>query len=1017
MKTKLIRLVLLFLLFSINIVSQNVTYASSTENIANPERGLQKYSKNVSSSGAYNFINQTTLTNWRTVDKTTVIYRYVILSEFINNNSTINSTYLTNLQTDFDRIRNAGLKVILRPAYTVQYAANVQPNKQTILNHIQQLSSVINANKDIVVSLQGGFIGVYGEWYYTGGTTSSNADGSPELGDEYNINATQWQNRKEIVDAMLSNFDSSIPIQVRYAEAKRRMYGSTLLTDTSAYQNTPSARIGFYNDAFLNEDGDMGTYNISNCTSPIGTTDYNFIANASQYLPMNGESNGLNPCNSGARTTGSNAINELNLLNFSTLNRDYHVDVWDSWIASGHYDEIVKNLGYRLQLNSTTISVGSTIDFIMDISNVGYANVVSPKNTYLVFISTDGTQYRKLLNVDVRLLKTTHTITQSLVNDLPEGLYTTYLHIADPNLESRSEYSIRLANSDISFDDVTGYNNLNQLVNVVNLSTCTTTTIWNGTSWSLGSPSLAVTAQINGPYTATTASSFSTCNLIVNSTLTINNNAYIEVLNDITVNPTGTLLVRSGGKLIPISDTSVSTGTVTVQRITTPLKIYDYTYWSSPTNAVINSALLPTKWWLNRTFTFETQNFLDIQTQLSGVITPGPDSQDDDGDAWLLVNPTSNFVKGKGYASMVHPDGTFPRTEIVSFTGELNTGVITYPLVLSANTLSDNDDFNLVGNPYSASIFADDFINTNINNIVGTLNFWSHAGTLSSAYPGLLVLNFSTNDYAYYNLSGGLNAVFGGKTPSGYIASCQGFMVEAKNATNLEFRPSFMAPGYLNDTPINFFRYNNQYPKKYWINMSTALGLYSQQLINYKDTTTLDFDDAWDLKQPESRSAVKFYTIENDIKYKIQARGGFNINDIVKVGYFSAIPETYTITLDSIQGIDNVYVKDYGVSHTLPYTFTSEEGEFNDRFEFVYTNSLGGSEYEYGYGMYVINPKPSIFEIINLEDGQVKVYDMSGKKIDIEISGNLLDMNNMSTGIYLLKIKRGGYYFNYKIVN
>lgn len=1009
---------LLFALFIMTMFSsaQTVNYQPSQLNFANPERGLQKYSKNVNSSGTYSFVNQSTLTTWRTSDKITVIYRYIMLSEFINNNSTISNTYLNNLQTDFNRIRNAGLKVIVRPAYTDNYVNLVQPNKQTILSHIAQLSTVINMNKDIIISAQCGFIGVYGEWYYTGGSTGSNTDGSPEFGDMDNISALQWANRKEVVDAILSNFDTSIPTQVRYAEAKRRMYGNAVLTDVTAYQNTATARIGFYNDAFLNEDGDMGTYALSNCTNPVGTADFNFIANTSEYLPMNGESNGYNPCNGGLRTMGANAVIELNQLNFSTLNRDYHPDVWGGWIATGHYDEIVRNLGYRLQLNSTTINVGTTIDFTMNISNVGYANVVSPKKAYLVFISSTGTEYKKLLSVDVRLLKTTHTISQSLVNDLPDGQYDLYLQFADQNLENRSEYSIRLANSDIAFDATTGYNNLNQTVNVVNLvASCATTTVWNGSSWSSGSPTLAVEAQIDGPYTATTATSFSTCNLIVNSTLTINNNAYIEVLNDITVDPAGSLLVRSGGKLIPISDTSVSTGTVTVQRTTPSLKLYDYTYWSSPTNGVINSALLPTKWNANYTFTFETQNFYDVQTQLGGVITPGPDDQDDDGNTWIIVNPTSNFTPGKGYASMVSSGGTFPRTETVSFTGELNTGIINYPLVLSANTLSVDDDFNLVGNPYSASIFADDFINTNINNIVGTINFWSHAGTLSSTYPGLMALNFSTNDYAYYNLSGGLNAVFGGKTPSGYIASCQGFMVEAKNAANLEFRPSFMAPGYLNDTPVNFFRYNNQHPTKYWINMSTELGLYSQQLINYTDTTTLNFDDAWDLKQPESRSAVKFYTIENDIKYKIQARGGFNINDIVKVGYYSAVAETYTITLDSIQGIDNVYIKDYGVIHNLPYTFTSGVGEYNDRFELVYTNTL--STAEFNYGLCIIKPKESLFEIINLGDGQIKVYDMMGKLIDAELTGNFLDMSTVSKGIYLLKIKKNEHDFTYKIIN
>jgi hypothetical protein len=34
------------------------------------------------------------------------------------------------------------------------------------------------------------------------------------------------------------------------------------------------------------------------------------------------------------------------------------------------------------------------------------------------------------------------------------------LHIADINLESRAEYSVRLANSDITFNNLTGYNNL-----------------------------------------------------------------------------------------------------------------------------------------------------------------------------------------------------------------------------------------------------------------------------------------------------------------------------------------------------------------------------------------------------------------------------------------------------------------------------------------------------------------------------------------------------------------------------
>ena len=66
-----------------------------------------------------------------------------------------------------------------------------------------------NQNKDVILSYQTGSIGKYGEWYYT--------DNSSEFGDEGNINQSQWLNRKDVVDAMLTNFED-LPIQVRYTE-------------------------------------------------------------------------------------------------------------------------------------------------------------------------------------------------------------------------------------------------------------------------------------------------------------------------------------------------------------------------------------------------------------------------------------------------------------------------------------------------------------------------------------------------------------------------------------------------------------------------------------------------------------------------------------------------------------------------------------------------------------------------------------------------------------------------------
>lgn len=91
-----------------------VNYTSSTEVFSNPERGFFKFTE--AHSNDYELISQSSLTNYRTSQNITLIYRGFYLENFMN--SPITQSYLNNMQTDFNRIRNAGLKVIVRFAYT-----------------------------------------------------------------------------------------------------------------------------------------------------------------------------------------------------------------------------------------------------------------------------------------------------------------------------------------------------------------------------------------------------------------------------------------------------------------------------------------------------------------------------------------------------------------------------------------------------------------------------------------------------------------------------------------------------------------------------------------------------------------------------------------------------------------------------------------------------------------------------------------------------------------------------------
>ena len=109
---------------------------------------------------------------------------------------------------------------------------------------------------------------------------------------------------------------------------------------------------------------------------------------------MTGETNGLNS----PRTLGSNAVLEMNLLNFTTLNRDYYTQNWTNWIASGHYEEILKRLGYRFILTSSTLS-GNTLT--LNIFNDGFASALFGKNVYIVF-RQGGTDIKRLTTEDVR---------------------------------------------------------------------------------------------------------------------------------------------------------------------------------------------------------------------------------------------------------------------------------------------------------------------------------------------------------------------------------------------------------------------------------------------------------------------------------------------------------------------------------------------------------------------------------------------------------------------------------------
>ncbi len=548
-------------------------------------------------------------------------------------------------------------------------------------------------------------------------------------------------------------------------------------------------------------------------------------------------------------------------------------------------------------------------------------------------------------------------------------------------------------------------------------------TFWEGISWSGGPPTPSTKVIIKEDYNTGLHGNINACECQVNpgKTLTIDTGGfalpdpYVEIQGNIFNE--GIINIKNNASLIQINNsaTNAGSGVTNVTRDTTPYQKYDYTYWSSPIqNNTIGSSF--STWRQNYTFEYDTTKFLDLFSGLGNQTTGSPDTFDDNGDDWVPVTQATTMVPGRGYAIMEN-QASHPATTSVLFSGAPNNGLVTAALKFSANTTDTTDDMNFVGNPYPSAISANDFINANLPNISGTLFFWTHKDDVNTTNPGPDLYNFTNDDYAYYNLSGGLatNATTGtasdsgSNAPSGFIASGQGFFVEAQNEVDLIFSNTMRSKIYNNS---NFWRSANQNQKdRLWLNLTNTDGMFSQQLIGYFDNATLENDQAYDAQMLKGPSNINFYSQSQNQFYKIQARPTFNSSDTVPLGFTTTANSDFTIAIDNKEGVfdtQNIYLQDnlLNIIHDLkqaPYNFASTYGTFDERFVLRYENSiLSNNTFVNAENQVSIATKDSKINIVSNTQNikQIEVFDILGRKI---FNNNQVNDKTFTTTNFLAK--------------
>jgi len=422
-----------------------VTYTPSAENFANPERGLYHHTGDCDKQA----FDVAVLRDYRTQQGITLVMCVFYLAEF--RSAPISQAALAHLQRQFDAARTAGVKLILRFAYTASTDGADAP-KDRVLAHLDQLAPALNANSDVIHLMQAGFIGAWGEGYYT-----------QNFGNAGVISATDWMNRKAVTDKILSVLPATRMVQLRTPKFKRTMYSTSPLSPGDAYNGTALARLGHHNDCFLASPDDFGTYE-----NP--SVEYPYLTAETTYLAMGGETCAPNPPRSSCPT----ATSELSRFHWTYLNTDYHTGVLDSWRAEGCMADVTRRLGYRFTLRTGTFpgaaTRGGQLRASITLTNDGWAAAINPRGAALVLRDTaTGTYYWFTLDADPRswLPGSTTTINPAvtLPTDMPAGTYALLLVLPDNQLASRPEYSIRFGNENV-WEATTGFNNLRHTVTV-----------------------------------------------------------------------------------------------------------------------------------------------------------------------------------------------------------------------------------------------------------------------------------------------------------------------------------------------------------------------------------------------------------------------------------------------------------------------------------------------------------------------------------------------------------------------
>ena len=402
------------------------------------------------------------------------------------------------------------------------------------------------------------------------------------------------------------------------------------------------------------------------------------------------------------------------------------------------------------------------------------------------------------------------------------------------------------------------------------------------------------------------------------------------------------------------------------------------------------------------------------------------------------------MLVGRGYAIRTPlPFGSAPATQAVTFVGVPFNGNLTAPIVVSGTggtNLALGNRLNLIGNPYPSGLSANLFLTANSAVIDGTIFFWTH-----NTAVGVFAANaYANNDYASYNLSGGVGTSAGGPfngtvgngaAPDGFIGAGQAFFANGKATTGTNSTVSFTNAMRITNNS-SFYRASSSgtlstpepntnsplltYEKnRLWLDMYSTDGLFSQLLYGNIEGATNAKDTLYDGLLFGDSSTISIYSLLGNDRLTIKGNGlPFAQSDTNDIGYISKINGNFTIALSNFDGLfdnENIYLEDklLNVIHDLKasnYSFNTTIGTFNDRFMLRFNNTnLSTEKIETdNRNIYVYkNQNDVIVKSFNSAIESLTIFDLRGRTIysKDKINANEFTAKDLSVANQVLLVK------------